>query len=89
MRGACFKIYDEPLSPKEGACFKIYGERLSPTADCGRVFKIHEDIWPILATRTGSVHRGPENHKEYPKKSLSLAYPCDSYRFLQSKARKP
>ena len=79
------KIYDEPLSPKEGACFKIYGERLSPTAG---VFKIYEDIWPILATRTGSVHRGPENHKKYPKKSLSLAYPCDSYRFLAIEGQK-
>ena len=37
-----FKIYDEPLSPKEGACFKIYGERLSPTAGaCLRYMKTY------------------------------------------------
>ena len=52
------------------------------------MFKIYEDIWPILATRTGSVHRGPENHKKYPKKSLSLAYPCDSYRFFAIEGQK-
>ena len=52
------------------------------------MFKIYEDIWPILATRTGSVHRGPENHKKYPKKTLSLAYPCDSYRFFAIEGQK-
>ena len=25
-----FKIYYEPLSPKEGGVFKIFGERFSP-----------------------------------------------------------
>ena len=64
--GGVFKIFDEPLSPKEGACFKIYGERLSPTA--GACLRYMKDIWPILATRTDAVHRGPENHKKYPKK---------------------
>ena len=69
-----FKIYDEPLSPKEGACFKIYGERLSPTAGaCLRYMKTY----------------GPSLRRvQVPYIEAQKTDPCDSYRFFAIEGQK-
>ena len=80
------KIYDEPLSPKEGACFKIYGERLSPTA--GACLRYMKTYGPSLRRVQVPYIEAQKTIKNTQKKSLSLAYPCDSYRFFAIEGQK-
>ena len=83
--GVFIKIYDEPLSRKEGACFKIYGERLSPTA--GACLRYMKTYGPSLR-RVQVPYIEAQKTIKNTQKTVSLAYPCDSYRFFAIEGQK-
>ena len=81
------KISGEPESPNEGGVFiKIYDEPLSPKE--GACLRYMKTYGPSLRRVQVPYIEAQKTIKNTQKKTLSLAYPCDSYRFFAIEGQK-